>query len=108
MQVLLPVKMHQELWRGPTNVLLDWLNRLSAVWITRSQRLALAAVIIIDDVLDDGRYSEVSSEIKAGVVPHGSDEFIVSRLEHMMKITAGEWEKVFAENDTDEAAAGEI
>ena len=65
------------------------LDRLSALWTTRSPRLALAGVITTDDMLSDRRYSADASEIEAGIMPYGSGEFIVSRPEHMMEMFAG-------------------
>lgn len=47
----------------------------SALWIINPPRLARAGVVIVDDMLNDGKCSADASEIKAGMIRHGSDEF---------------------------------
>ena len=54
------------------------LERLSAFLTTRPPWLAQAGVIIIDDMFSNGKYLEDAFEIEAGMMPHGSDELIVS------------------------------
>lgn len=83
-------------------------NQLSALCTARSPGLALAGVIISEDMLTDSRLADIAIYIQANMVPYGSDEFVVAQQDHVMRIIAGEWEQVFFEEAICEETASEL
>ena len=59
-------------------------------------------------MLKDGKLADVASDVQAGMIPHGPDEYVVAQPDHVMKIIAGESEKVFTEKGACEETSNDI
>ena len=75
------------------------LNRQSSLWTHKNPRLALAGVIVTEQMLNE---ANIGTTLEAGSTP---GEFLVTNPDHMMHIIGKDWEPTFTEKPIDEDAA---